>query len=276
MATRELIGGARADHGAQFFTARSNAFGETIARWVAEEVAWEWCRGFGADDGHPRYAAINGMAALARHVALGLDVRTSVKVDSVRRRGSGWVVGWSGGHGTLPGSLEADAVLLTAPVPQSSALVGDHLDLPDLTYTPTISLMVALAGRSGVPAPGGVQVDSDPTWSWIGDNQAKGTSSSPAVTLHTRPDVALARWDDDRETLTSDLLMAASPWLGPVEVLAASLHRWRYATPVDPHPDRCLASDDGHLVIAGDAFGGPRVEGAFLSGLAAAEAIVEA
>ena len=165
-------------------------------------------------------------------------------------------------------------MLLTAPVPQSSALVADHIDLPDLTYTPTISLLVALASRPEVPAPGGVQTDSDPVWSWIGDNQAKGTSPAPAVTLHTRSDVALARWDDDGETLTSELLSAASPWLGRAEVLAVSLHRWRYATPVEPHPDRCLAADDGRMVIAGDAFGGPRVEGAFLSGSAAAEVIL--
>lgn len=275
MATRNLAGDARADHGAQFFTTRSDQFKEAVDRWISEGFAREWCRGFGTEDGHPRYAATNGMAELAGRLAAGLDVRTSVKADSVRPDEGGWTVSWPAAHGAGPGRLRAEAVVLTAPVPQIAALLADQLEVPAVSYTPTISLMVALAASPGIPDPGGVQIDDDPIWSWIGDNQAKGTSRAPAVTFHTRSDVAQARWDQDQEALLSELLAAASPWLGRSKVVEASLHRWRYATPVNVHPERCVVADGGRLVLAGDAFGGPRVEGAFLSGLAAAEAVTE-
>ena len=97
----------------------------------------------------------------------------------------------------------------------------------------------------------------------------------PALTLHTRSEVATARWGQDDDALTVDLVRAASPWLGGAEILDAGLQRWRYATPVEPHPEACLVRADGGLVFAGDGYGGPRIEGAFLSGRAAAEAVLD-
>jgi predicted NAD/FAD-dependent oxidoreductase len=58
-------------------------------------------------------------------------------------------------------------------------------------------------------------------------------------------------------------------------VLEAQLKRWRFATPRTIWPQRWWQPDDGSpLVLAGDAFDGPRVEGAALSGIAAATALL--
>jgi predicted NAD/FAD-dependent oxidoreductase len=279
LATKVLGGGARADHGAQFFTVRSHSFGQEVERWCAEGLAWEWCRGFAAVDGHPRYAAIGGMARLAGRMAQGLDVRTSVKVDQVRGAGGRWVVRWAEGHGHPSGSIDASAVVLTCPVPQAVALVDDEVGLSGLsglaamTYEPTLSLLVAIDGPAAVPEPGAVQLLDDPVWSWIADNVAKRVSPAPSVTFHTRADVAARRWGDQPDQVREDLLSAARPWLDGADVIDVVLHRWRYATPIEPSPDRCLVTADRGLVLAGDAFGGPRVEGAYLSGLAAADAV---
>lgn len=165
-------------------------------------------------------------------------------------------------------------MVLTPPAPQSAALVAGQATIPELTYARTISLLVALGDAPSVPVPGGVQLQDDQTWSWIGDNMAKGISPVPALTLHTRSEVATARWEQDDDGLTTELLRAASPWLGGAEILDTSLQRWRYATPVEPHPERCVVRAEGALVFAGDGYGAPRIEGAFLSGRAAAQAVI--
>lgn len=274
MATRALAGGASADHGAQFFTVRSEAFSVVVARWLADGTVREWCRGFPSDDGHPRYVVADGMAQLAARMTVGLDVRQSVHVDAIRKIGGRWAVTWPATRWASAGLLEADVVVLTPPAPQSAALVAGQVTIPELIYAATISLLVALGDHPSVPFPGGVQLQDDPTWSWIGDNMAKGVSPVPAVTLHTRSEIAAARWEQDDDVLTTDLLRAASPWLGEAEILDTGLQRWRYATPVEPHPEPCLVRAEGGLVFAGDGYGGPRIEGAFLSGRAAAESVL--
>ena len=62
--------------------------------------------------------------------------------------------------------------------------------------------------------------------------------------------------------------LAAAPMPGEVQI-----QRWRYAKPSVAHPEPCLlAAHLPTLVFAGDAFGGAKVEGAALSGVAAAAA----
>ena len=75
--------------------------------------------------------------------------------------------------------------------------------------------------------------------------------------------------------LTGCACSVAAPWLGSLPV-QTQLHRWRYSLPLRVHPERCVVlREPAPLVFAGDAFGGPRVEGAALSGLAADAALAE-
>jgi predicted NAD/FAD-dependent oxidoreductase len=67
---------------------------------------------------------------------------------------------------------------------------------------------------------------------------------------------------------------AAQAYL-PHRVLASQLHRWRYSRCTAPHPEPYLLLDKPDLLVfAGDGFGGRDIEGAVLSGIAAAEAIL--
>jgi len=282
LATRR-IGDATLDHGAQFFTVRDAAFAEDVAGWEADGLVRVWCRGFEVDDGHARYAVRGGMNALAKHLATGLDVRCStlafaLRPGQERPGGDGpgrraWSLGLDDGTG-----IDADAVVLTCPLPQSfSLMITASLELPPALrgtdYDRTLALLAVLDGDPAIPPPGGVQHAGE-VFSFIGDNRAKGVSAVPAVTFHATPAWSLAWWD--RPDGLEALLDAAAPWLGSATVVTAQLKRWRFATPQAIWPEACWRSDDGPgpLVLAGDAFAGPRVEGAALSGRAAAAAIL--
>jgi predicted NAD/FAD-dependent oxidoreductase len=284
LATRR-IGPGTLDHGAQFLTVRSDEFATHVHRWAERGLVKEWCRGFAVDDGHPRYVVAGGMNALARHLAVGLEVRCSTLVFALRRGvTSAWSVGLDDGT-----DIAADAVVLTCPLPQSfSLLVTAGVELPpdlrNTDYDRTLALLAVLDGPPAVPPPGGVQ-DADETFSFIGDNQAKGVSAVPAVTFHARPDWSLERWDHPRDAVHAELIDRARPWLGAATIVESQVKRWRFATPQKVWPDRCWVAPDPPgrstsgpstpeaLVLAGDAFDGPRVEGAALSGLAAAAAL---
>jgi predicted NAD/FAD-dependent oxidoreductase len=147
--------------------------------------------------------------------------------------------------------------------------------LRQIEYNPCLALLVQLDGPSRVPPPGGLQFSEGPI-SWIADNQLKGISPrAVTLTIHASPSYSRDRYGAGEEEVSKDLLRAASEWIGDSKVVLARLHRWRYSHPAAVYPERSLmAHDDPPLVFAGDAFGGPRIEGAALSGMAAAQTLL--
>ena len=282
MATRR-IGAAVFDHGAQFFTARNPRFRALVGGWLKADAAREWCTGFVGPEGflhsdkHPRYLGVKGMTAVPKFLARGLDIQLGRRITFAEARGRQWTV-WTE-HGTI---FTADALLLTAPVPQSLAILDagstalpsqSRSALDAIRYDPCIALMVQPTA-SRLPAPGGLQLPGEPI-AWIGDNRRKGISTAPAVTIHAGGEFSRTHWDCEDVEIASTLLTAASDWLSdPADDV--QVHRWRFAKPTALFPGECLAvSEPLPLVFAGDAFGAPRVEGAALSGMAAAQAILE-
>lgn len=292
MATRR-IGEASFDHGAQFFTVRSDEFSELVERWTASGCPIRvWGHGLAGvqhiddgpraasegGDGYPRYAVRTGMNALAKHISAGLDIRPDHRVQSVRVTDGRWEVD------TGQRQLDADALVLTPPVPQSLALLdagGVALDsgsrglLEDVAYDPCLAVLLTLDRSVHLPEPGGVQISEGPVRT-LSDNQAKGTSRAPGLTVHLRADVSRERYGDAPGAVVADTLTHLEPWLDGAQVTGWQLQRWRYSQPVRLRDDRTLRADvrGAPLVFAGDAFGEAKVEGAVRSGLAAARALL--
>ena len=134
--------------------------------------------------------------------------------------------------------------------------------------TPTIS-----TGSGILPAPGALRPATGPI-AWLADNTAKGLNDGPgAVTLHADPDFSRDRLAGDLIAAGSELLESAAPWLG-ARVTTFQVHRWRYSQPRVLHGEPFLRlAGRTPVFLAGDAFGQPRVEGAALAGMAAAEAL---
>ncbi len=290
MATRRPHGpdGPVFDHGAQFITLRSRELTAETDRWRDNGWLVEWFRGSpdvtlgegshtppaAAGDGHPRFRAAPYQRGLPEALADELaDVRCGVRVTSL-----GWDGAWVAT--TADDEVRADALLCTPPVPQALALLDaggvrlpDPLDgeLRDVEYEPCIAALAVPTGTVGLPAPGAVRLLDDPVLDFVADNQAKGISPVPALTIHANGDWSRAHWDDDDEEVAAALVVAASPVLGTDEVAVVHVQRWRYSAPLTSLRWLAPGADTpGPVRFAGDVFAGGRVEGAALSGWTAA------
>jgi predicted NAD/FAD-dependent oxidoreductase len=283
MATR-AYGSAHFDSGAQFFTVRDPRFEDLVDEWLAAGVACMWSKGFirasgrVRQDGHPRYRGLPGMDSIPQYLAGGVDIRLGQKVQSAAVVGSRWRLSLEEG-----GRIDGGALLLTPPLPQSLALLeagGSTLpqeaesQLKTVTYAPCLALLVELEEPSKLPPPGGLQLHGEPI-TFIGDNTQKGVSPSGfALTIHGGPLFSEEQWDATDEEVAALLLDEASYWIG-APVKAWHLERWRYSIPKEIIEQRVLyIPGPPDLLFAGDVFGGPRVEGAALSGFAAAETLL--
>ncbi|MDP3072259.1 MAG: FAD-dependent oxidoreductase [Opitutaceae bacterium] len=257
------------DSGAQYFTAKSERFAGLVAEWAARGVVAPW-PGASAH----RWIAKPSMNALGKCLAEGLDVRRESKVLKVQRDEGGWELTIENQKAWRAGSL-----VLTAPLPQSLALLlagGVALpqalmgELAALTYHPCLALLLTLEGPSTVPAEG-LAFSTGPV-RWIADNTQKGISPgvAAAVTVHVSPAFAAEHFTKTEPELAALVLPGIESHLGS-PVMKVTLQRWKFSEPTTTPAQPCVWLPDLGLGLAGDALGGPRVEGAALSGLALAD-----
>lgn len=279
LATRR-IGDARVDHGAQFFTTRGEAFAGLIADAVADGAVEQWCLGFGEPDGYPRYRGAEGMTSFAKWLASGIDVRLGESVARIDVHDG--IVRFLDSHDAV--IADAPQAIVTPPIPQTLELLdrggvvlGPSVDrrLRDTDYFATLALLAVVDGEPNVDEPGGMQFDEGP-FTFIAENRRKGISPIRALTFHAEHDYSLRRYDDDPVEVHDELVDMARPWLGDATIVESQLKKWRYAGPVTPLAEATIVveQDGGRIALAGDAFAGPKVEGAFNSGLAAADALL--
>jgi len=271
----------RFDTGAQYVTCHDARFAELVREWKKAGLLQVWSDGFLVGDGshfrdeNERLFAPGGFGRLASFLAQELDIRFGQEVERLEALNGKWMVSSVSGD-----SFHAEAVVLTAPVPQSLALlessghpIPDWADdaLKQIEYEPCLALQLQLDGPSRLPPPGGMWGLGEPIY-WMADNYIKGISDrSGAVTIHAGPGFSRRQWSAADQVVASELLAAARPWLDR-DVADFHIVRWRYSKPTRTYHEACLAIDsDAPLLFAGDAFAGPRVEGAALSGLAAAD-----
>lgn len=275
------IGNATFDHGAQFMTTRHSRFVEEVNRWVDAGVAEQWYASVpGQPNSHIRYRGVPTMTAIAKNMAEGMNILRAARVTHVAQSDKIWIASLDNGT-----TISADALLITSPVPQTIELLATgNIQLPkdkcdrlnNIVYESCIAVMAVLDSPSKIPPPGALMLADGPI-AWIGDNQQKGVSSIPAVTIHSNGEFSAKNFENDHQTVAQQLLALAQPLIG-AKVIEHQIHGWRYSKPLVMDEHRYMLASEGTrlppLVFAGDAFAGPRVEGAVLSGWAAAEALV--
>jgi predicted NAD/FAD-dependent oxidoreductase len=278
MATRRLDR-HRFDHGAQSLMIRDQVLLAVAREWQQQSIIRP-CAYPAASDTQIALGPVcgrGGINAIPMSLAGPLDVYTGLRVTLIDWIGSSWRVCTEDDT-----CYSASALILTPPVPQAMELVdagevelNSEIASPlrEIEYEPCIAVMLILDVSGAVLESGFVQPGEGPVTLLV-DNYVKGVSESPgALTIHTTADFARADWARTNEEVSEQVLRAARHWL-PVDPVSTVVHRWRYSRCTRPHTDsHVLVDHPGPLAFAGDGFAGEDIEGAALSGIAAAKAV---
>ena len=276
-------GDLRFDHGAQYFTARDERFAREVRSWVDAGVAARWGGRIGAlensrlgDAGSAtRYVGVPGMSYLTRHLGADLEVRHGVRIETLERVAGGWRLETAAGvpAAGVPGD-SFHAAVVAVPAPRAVALLAAVPSLQArvaaVEMSPCLAAMAAFAEPLRVPFDGAF-VSSSPL-AWAARNNSKpGRRSTECWVLHATPRWSARNFERPSEESARRLLDAFAAAVGhrlPTPVYLVG-HRWRYARAQTPVGEDCLLDPRRRLAVCGDWCPGERIEGAFLSGIAA-------
>lgn len=274
--TRRAEGERTFDHGAQFFTASDERFRRFVQSWHHEGIVAPWTprmlpsssSSSSSSRAHEqKWVAVPGMSALLKRMLLEVPVQFGVRVASIaadedRAR-------CTSDDGRDLGTF--DVVVVATPAPQAVPLLADIA--PALSAQAATAQMQAtwavLLDYDGL----GPEIDADVVevrgraLRWAAREASKlGRAPGARWVLHGRVD------DDDPARATAALLADFVDVIGATAAQPAfsAAHLWRYAFVERAVGSDCLVDDGGRVVACGDWCVGPRVEAAYLSGVAAA------
>lgn len=280
------------DYGAQYFTAREPAFQQLVNHdlnagylqcWTpaiahAEQIANTWLL-TPSPDPQQRLIGPGGLQGwVENRLRQANPSLTHRHVQQVKAKASGWQLDCENGD-----TLHADQLICAAPARQTAALLGTlghsipPLKQADQALLPCHACLV----RAPATEYQAIFFDSD-CLAWAADNHHKAgqTTAHPHVwTLHSTPAFSQAHAHSPPETIARMLVQEfARAMARPVaEMEILHLHAWHQARPGPGAPeaqDECWADPQTGLAIAGDWLAGGRIEGAWLSGRAAARQLL--
>lgn len=280
MATRRM-GGARIDHGAQFFTVRDQRMKDLVEKWQALGKVVPWYDSIAGREDIPksiRYRGINGMTAPAKILSQSFSFEKEFFVDSIFFDEE-WQINQMGGANQ---KLFADHLVLTIPVPQMLELFQRSQfeleskvmnQLEAVKYTRCLSLL-GILDRPSILSHPGTTTHPVPEIDWVSDNKVKGISKVSACTVHANDSYSQQFWEAPNEERVPFLTEAAEECM-KAKITDWTCHRWGFAKPLITFGATQYTSAWDRISLAGDSFGGERIENAALSGWDAAQAIID-
>jgi len=285
LATRELSDDLTADHGAQYFTAKDQRFTRYVHSWIQQGLVEPWMGrivelksgGEVVEEklGMPRFVGVPGMNSIAVHLASELSIQHGVHAQRLDAQPDGR---WRLIDDQQQEVGIFDTVIANCPAPQALPLV-DQSDFAKkvaaVEMRPCWALMVVANSLSSLPFDGAF-VNEGPI-SWISRNDRKPDRGGTACcVVHANPQWSQQHLDASPQSVLQPLLDAFETTIGqPVcDLEFKQIHRWRYSIASNPLDDECLWDPTTQLGACGDWCAGSRVEGAFLSGMAMAGAVL--
>jgi len=281
------LDGLSFDHGVQFFTTLDSRFEPVVRGWLSAGVVVPWAArtkvlaAHGQVEELPRqfrYVGVPTMQAVADHMARGLDVRFGSDVARLDRRGGLWTL--FDRQGAPIDDAGFDRVVLAVPSPVAAHLLPADSKLSPrvqaVTWDSCWSVMLTLARPSSADFDAAFLRD-DPILGWAARETSKPSRSgncAEAWILQAHPAWSRTYLEMEESEVSRWLQRAFAARVGrPLAQGVAIAHRWRLALPINPLPEPFLFDAEQGLGLAGDWCGGPRVEGAYLSGASLAQMI---
>ena len=276
------LGQVRWDHGAQFFTARSDAFREEVTRLRREgavdvwrprmadirQSAEGWTVGLRPTDPHaePCFVGTPGMNGFVKALTGNLDIEWGCRVETIGREADGKTLHLTDGRKAGP----FDIVISAVPAEQAVSLlapVSETLAEEARQVRSAPCWAVLLAFDAPVPVAWEAATISKSPIAWAARNASKpGRDEAESWVLHADPDWTEVHVEDPAEAVAAQLSeLFCSLTLAP-EPVHAMAHRWLYARVT--HGAGAAFGWDGAAGVGtvGDWRLAPRIEAAWQSG----------
>ena len=271
-------GGFTLDHGAQYFTARSEAFIQQVQAWRDLGLIQAWDPTIDVVGARPdnagqtpaeRLVGVPGMNAVLSYLAKNQRCQFGWRLESMQFDGHWQLVSSEGER------IQARQLLLTAPAPQALALLGsDHplaKQVAAVRMAPCWTLMLGFDRKLEQGADAAF-VNEGPI-SWLARNGTRPGRKEESWVAQASGSWSREHLEDSADEV-ADKLLAAFHALVPAasdrRPALKTAHRWRYAQAENPLDCQFLACPEQNLAVAGDWCAGNRIEGAWTSGRAAA------
>ena len=271
MSSRRLetpLGSAVFDFGAQYFTARDEAFAAQVRTWEACGVVARWPQAR-----QDAYVGVPTMNTILRHTTEGHDVSFSTLIKGLKRCAGQWQLICEGHDQTL-----YDGVVLALPAEQTAPILTLHdFELGKAAlfarsqpcWTGMFAFAEPLAHAQGIVRNGGIIA-------WAArDNAKPGRTGPERWVVQAGPEWSVRHLELDPDSVGPLLLAALSEVTGTLvgNPIAQSVHRWRYGLSAGTGLG-CLWNPALQLGACGDWLIGPSIEAAWVSGHRLAQRIV--
>jgi renalase len=224
-----------------------------------------------------RFVAQPGMSSLAKAFAVGLDVRLSAQVVALARGADGWRLRFTDGAEAGPFA----SVVVATPAEQAAPLLETHAPVlageahAEVT-APCWAGLYALVPPNPIPFTA-LKLADHPILSWIACDSAKPGRGGELVcwVVHARADWSRSNLEASPEDVARQLATALAGFMDSAQTpIFAQAHRWRFAFVERPGATPFVWDPGPGLGVCSDWRIGPRVEAAFLSGHALADAML--
>jgi renalase len=289
----------QADHGAQYFTAKSPAFQSEVEAWCQNGWAapWHGCiakldttnvrslavKGartealkFEPTPPTPRFVGAPRMTSIVAAMVAPLTLNTQTTINNAQRVNDQWQL-HSKEHGKLQETF--DTLIWAIPRPQLAPFeerFPSHWQqvLNSIEFAPCWAVMAGFNNPVDLPFDGlfigrpDDQLSEASPLSWVARTLSKpGRTGQETWTLHASYGFTQQHLNDTPEAMAERLSQAFQA-LGAPEPAWAIAHRWLYALAESTQPldTNHLWDEESQLGVCGDWLTSGRVEGAWQSG----------